>query len=172
MLKFFTKMNKKKITEFEMKQSILKNPHHLWLKDAPFVSKVIETYIDSLPFHVIEFMHNHKVTLVRSNGRFSAAVSADREVILVMPDLFNLLNSYGFETGLMILSHELGHLIFEHNKTEIDPLDAQVAADQFACDQGFAEELEKFLHNLSENTEKRVRIAYVTSYRMKHEQSA
>ena len=43
-------------------------------------------------------------------------------------------------------------------------MENQVDADTFACDMGYLEELESFLHDQSESVEKRVRLSFITTY--------
>ena len=47
-------------------------------------------------------------------------------------------------------------------------MEAQVDADNFACEMGYLEELESFLHEQRDSVEKRVRLTFVSSYYFTH----
>lgn len=174
MLKYLSKkLSKKQETKINLeafKINFFANSHHEWMNQAPFVKRLMSSFIETLPENTIKFMMKNEVLFVRTNGHMSFSVQPNQHVIVVMPHLFHLLNSYACDHGLMILAHELGHLFFEHGKTAIDPLEAQVAADQYAIGLGYATELENFLEQMPESIEKRVRMAYVTSYLMREDQ--
>ncbi|MCH9027313.1 MAG: response regulator, partial [Proteobacteria bacterium] len=71
-------------------------------------------------------------------------------------ELMKILKSLATNYGLALLSHELGHIIHDHSKKNISVIEAQVEADLFAAKLGFADELENFLLDQPESTEKRV----------------
>lgn len=169
MLKFFAKKPDQKIDLAAFKIKFFANSHHEWMNQAPFVKRLFSSFLETLPENTIKFMMKNEVLFVRTNGHMSFSVQPNQNVIVIMPHLFNLLNSYACDHGLMILAHELGHLFYEHGKTAIDPLEAQVAADQYAIGLGYATELESFLEEMPESIEKRVRLAYVTSFLIKQD---
>ena len=63
-----------------------------------------------------------------------------------------------------VLAHEVGHIMLEHSENSDDPMEAQVDADTFACDMGYLDQLESFLHEQPETVEKRVRLTFLTNY--------
>lgn len=78
-----------------------------------------------------------------SDARMSCAFHQfrGREVVLVFPDLYRLLLSAEFAQGQAILAHEFGHVILGHAHRATDDLTAQLEADAFAAELGYAEEL-------------------------------
>ena len=43
-------------------------------------------------------------------------------------------------------------------------MEAQVDADEFACEIGYLDQIEDFLHDQPESVEKRVRLTFITNY--------
>ena len=102
---------------------------------------------------------------VRSNGRYACSVSSlQQNVIIIFPEVYRLLTKTYDGWAKAVMAHEVGHLYLDHSENSDDPMEAQVDADNFACDMGYLEELENFLHDQAESVEKRVRLTFLTNY--------
>jgi hypothetical protein len=163
MFKFWLKKKEKEISLHEMKEIFFSHPLHAWMHESPFVKRTLDSFLNSLPKEAINFMAQHEVLMLKSTGRYAIAVQPGSHVIVIFPELYNLLSSFSFDSALMMIAHELGHILYEHGKKNIDPLTAQVEADRFAIHLGYGQELEKFLLDQVESVEKRTRLTYLTS---------
>ncbi|MFZ4714322.1 MAG: hypothetical protein ACOYL6_11435 [Bacteriovoracaceae bacterium] len=163
MLKFWLKKKEKEITLTELKADFFSEPLHAWMNESTFVKRAMESFLDSLPKEALNFMGTHQVLMLKSSGRYALAVQPGSHVIVIFPELYKLLSSFSFDTALMMMAHELGHILYEHGKKIIDPLMAQVEADRFAIHLGYGHELEIFLLEQPESIEKRTRLTYLTS---------
>jgi len=168
MLQLFKKkpaLSPKKIREI-YRQDFFMKPEHGWILENRYIKANFEELIDRLPSKILlQLLKDKEVAFVPSNGFYSCALSGSHQsFIMVFPELMQLLKSAATNHALAVLIHELGHIILEHSKKNTEPLNAQVEADLFACELGLGEEIESFLHDQEESEEKRVRIAYVTSY--------
>lgn len=163
MFKFWLKKEEKKITTLEMKEKFFSHPLHTWMNEMGFAKRSIETFLDSLPSEAMEFIYYHEVLMLKSSGKYALSVQPGSHVIVVFPEVLKLLNSFKFDEGLMMIAHELGHIMYEHGKKSVDTLTAQVEADRFAISLGYAVELEQFLLAQPESIEMRTRLAYLTS---------
>ncbi len=139
--------------------------HHQWINDNRYIKATFEDFFDMLPQKVIRYFASDKSLLfLVSSGKYSCALTTfNAHIIVVFPELMQLLRSPANHYAMSILAHEMGHLLYEHGKQNIDPLQAQIEADRFACDLGFGHHLESFLEDQPESMEKRVRITYLTS---------
>ena len=170
MLNLFSRrpqMNVKKIREtFHM--DFFSKPEHHWILESRYIKANFEDLFDKLPAKMLlKLMKEKDIIFVPSNGYFSCALNSyNKSIVMIFPELMSLLKSTATNHALAVLLHEIGHIILEHTEKNTEPLNAQVEADMFACELGLGEELESFLHEQDETEEKRVRIAYVTSYLM------
>jgi endo-1,4-beta-D-glucanase Y len=162
----FKKNKTKKASKEEWIQYLLQLQEHKWLDQDRYVRLNLLDFLEDLPQNVITKMcTTHPTVLVPATGRFSCAVNSHKyNVILIFPELMDLLKSTAITHYKAILAHELGHILLSHGKREVNTLEAQVEADMFACKLGFVEDLENFLLEQPESVEKRVRLSYITSY--------
>ncbi len=163
MFKFWLKKEEKKITTLEMKEKFSSHPLHAWIEESPFAKRSLATFFDSLTEEAVEFIYHHEVLMLKSSGKYALSVQPGSHVIVVFPEVLKLLNSFKFDEALMMIAHELGHIMYEHGKKSVDTLTAQVEADRFAISLGYGVELEQFLLAQPESIEMRTRLAYLTS---------
>lgn len=140
---------------------------HYWIVEDPALYKAFNWFLDCFDSRTLTFLENSKeVIFLHTTGSMGSALSSLEKyhVIIVYPDLKNLLKSASLTHGMSVLAHELGHIIGRHSYRAISPLEAQVEADEFACRLGFGHELQDILLDQPESTDTRVRISYITTY--------
>jgi len=150
------------------------NDNHRWIVQDRYIKANFDEFFEKLPRKIIKRLVKGPILLfLPSSGRFSCTLTnMNAHIVVVFPELMQLLKSPATNHALAILSHEVGHIVYEHSKKKIEPTEAQVQADFFACQLGFASEIESFLHDQPESIEKRVRLSYVTSYIISRELTA
>lgn len=160
----FTRNYNLKDWQDHLKRMWFSDANHGWLTSDRYIKASIEDFIEMLPVKVLKFLVESEVSLVLSTGQYGLSLRsrANRGVILVFPELKRMLSLPLPTDGFVVLAHEIGHLYYGHHDTAIDPLEAQVEADQFAVELGLGEDLESFLLDLPESTEKRVRLSHLT----------
>jgi hypothetical protein len=167
MLSFLSRPRK---SDKELKREFLKkfylHDSHSWILGDRYVKANFDEFFDRISWQILKrFSKKRNLIFLPSNGKYSCTLSSiNQHIIMVFPELMRLLKSPATNHALAILAHEIGHIVSEHSKKAIDPLEAQVEADLFACKMGYAVEIESFLHNQIESIEKRLRLTYVTAY--------
>lgn len=156
----------RKIQKDEIINFILNRTEHLWISENQYVRANMLDFLERLPLRVLDSIFIQKETIfARSSGRYACAVSSlEQNVIIVFPELFNLLTKTYDGWAKAVLAHEIGHIHLNHAENASDPLECQVDADTFACEMGYLEEIEAFLHEQPESVEKRVRLSFISSY--------
>ncbi len=152
---------------------ILGNKQNQWIKSYPTMYKSIEIIINaSNETHLQKLDSLNEVLILKNEGMYSCAISnlKDKNIILAFPSLIKIFKSASYLRGAAIIAHELGHLIHEHSKKNIDTLKAQIEADTYAFEVGLGEELQDFLLEFN-SEESRVRVAYLTSRIVSKEKS-
>ncbi len=152
------------------KDSIIKHifntPEHQWMVEDSCVNAHLQDFFERVPSKVLNkvFIEENTI-LVPASGRYACAVKSQHQyVVLVFPEIMQKLAKYNDGWAKAVLAHELGHIFLDHHKYNEDIMESQVDADAFACDMGYLEELESFLHDQPESVEKRVRLSFITSY--------
>ncbi len=170
MLENFKRLLKVETSKPEIIKFILEQEEHKWIHADAYVLANMQDFLERMPRRVLHKVFCEKMTIfVRANGRFACTVSSlQQNVIIVFPELYTLLTKTYDGWAKAVLAHEVGHIYLEHSKMPADPMEAQVDADTFACEMGYLEELESFLHEQGESVEKRVRLSFVSSYYFSH----
>ena len=163
-----TKKNSKGVNDGlrnEFKMAFLKDANHQWINEDRVTKRSIETLLDSLSSKHIQFFTKHPTFMIPCQAHLSCAIgrTQNHHLILVFPELIQLLKSASAFHGVAILAHELGHIYHQHTEQKIDTLTAQIEADQFAFDLGFGEELQEVLLDHVNSVDCRVRISRLTS---------
>ena len=156
----------KKIEKNDLILFVLNKVEHSWIKQNAYVNAHMTDFLERLPMRVLKKMFYDTDTIfARSSGKFACAVSSlEQNIIIIFPQIYNLLTKTHDGWSKAVLAHEVGHIYLGHTETMEDPMEAQVDADNFACDMGYLEELEAFLHDQPESVEKRVRLTFLTNY--------
>ena len=159
----FLKTNSYSKSEF--KNSFLNDPNHQWMNQDSVTKRSISILLDSLSNDHIAFFTKHQTFMIPCQAHLSCAIgrTQNHHLILVFPELIQLLKSPSAFHGIAILAHELGHIYHQHTEQKIDTLTAQIEADQFALNLGFGEELQEVLLDHVHSVDCRVRIAKLTS---------
>lgn len=149
----------------EFKKFFLKDANHQWINEDRVTRRSIETLLDSLNNNQIQFFTKHPTFMIPCQAHLSCAIgrTQNHHLILVFPELIQLLKSASAFHGVAILAHELGHIYHQHTEQKIDTLTAQIEADQFAFNLGFGEELQEVLLDHVHSVDCRVRISKLTS---------
>lgn len=138
-------------------------PEHQWISEQnikPHFDKLFER----LPSGLLEaMMTQYPVTFVQSETMKGVRKPGTvlTNTVVVFPEFQKLLRS-NKRAAVAYLAHELAFLLWELEGSKEDPLMAEVGADKFVCDIGFADELEDLLLMLDETIEKRLRLTYLT----------
>ena len=159
----------KKLRHFNTRGQFIKwffdQPQHQWMKQSRYIEIHFIDFFEYIPLKTInKLFADTDIYFVPSNGKYSCNVSSqNEEVIIIFPELLQLLKAPFDGYAKAILSHELGHIFHQHSRQAIEPMAAQIEADRFAVKLGYGNELAEFLEEQSESLEKRVRLSYVTS---------
>ena len=145
--------------------------HHSWINRDTTYKKAFSLLLDSFNQNIFDSFKKQKkdILFLKSSGKLACSIStlSHSHVILIYPDLAKLLKSAIFLQGIAILAHELGHLYHDHGNQKIDPLQAQIEADHFACHLGFGYELQKVLLEHNHSLDCRTRVSYLTAEYLK-----
>lgn len=149
----------------EFKKNFLKDSNHQWISEDRVTKRSIEILLGSMTIKQIHFFNKHPTFMIPCQAHLSCAIgrTQNHHLILVFPELVQLLKSASAFHGIAILAHELGHIFHQHTEQKIDTLTAQIEADQFAFDLGFGEELQEVLLDHVHSIDCRVRISRLTS---------
>lgn len=146
-------------------RNFISDPNHAWIREDKEICRGIIELLNSLQDKHIQFFHRHPTYLIPCQAHLSCAIgrTKNHHLILVFPELRQLLKSASIYHGLAVLAHELGHIYYQHTENRIETLTAQIEADDFAFQLGFGEELQDILVEHAESVDCRVRIAKLTS---------
>ncbi|MGE3260680.1 MAG: hypothetical protein AB7K68_02765 [Bacteriovoracia bacterium] len=146
--------------------AFLRQPEHAWiLRDEPFRNSLIELLCGFPLSDLQNLIHREKLLLLFCNQRMSCAVYPyeGRSLILIFPELHDLMHSAQYHQAHAILAHELGHVFHRHAKIRVSPLQAQLEADRYAWERGLGEELILVLHGETQTPEVRKRIEVLSA---------
>lgn len=157
----------------EFKTKFLQDANHQWISEDRVTKRSVEILLNSLNEKQIHFFSKHPTFMIPCQAHLSCAIgrTQNHHLILVFPELIQLLKSASAFHGIAILAHELGHIYHQHTEQKIDTLTAQIEADQFAFDLGFGEELQEVLLDHVHSIDCRVRISKLTSGLMAQKKS-
>ena len=143
-------------------ESILTNTHNNWILDDMKLARVFQMFFEALSINAINFFlsQNRSLIFSRASGKLSCAIpNIDKcDVIVIFPDLYQLLKSASPDHGVAILLHEVGHIIHDHSNKNISSLEAQLEADRFAFNHGHGDQLANILEEYNQFDECKRRI--------------
>ena len=168
MLNFFKKMTLKdgeKNKRERLLTAFLSDPNHQWIAEDRLIRRGITILVDSFDDKHVDFFLKHPTFFIPCQAHLSCAIgrTQNHHLILVFPELMQILRSASILQGIAILAHELGHIYYQHTEQKIDTLKAQIEADDFAFKLGFGEELQEILLGHAHSIDCRVRISKLTS---------
>ncbi len=157
--------NTSKTTKKEFKKSFFSDVNHQWISEDKNTRRSVEILLDSLSEKHVQFFLKHPTYLIPCQAHLSCAIgkTGNHHLILVFPELVQLLKSASAFHGIAILAHELGHIYHQHTEMKTETLQAQIEADQFALQLGFGEELQEVLLDHVHSIDCRVRISRLTA---------
>ena len=124
--------------------SLFNQAEHQWIrKDKAFSDSLIR-FLNLIPLNDLRDLIEKKgLLLLYCGAKMGCSFYSykNRELILIFPDLYNLMVSAQFRQAHAVLAHEIGHAIHEHSKKKISASRAQKEADQYAWSLGLGEEL-------------------------------
>lgn len=168
MLDFFKKT--KPATDLRTKKerflkAMLQDSNHRWINEDKLIRRGIAILIDAMEEKHLDFFSKHPTYLIPCQAHLSCAIgrTQNHHLILVFPELMQILRSASSMHGVAILAHELGHIYYQHTEKKIETLQAQIEADDFAFQLGFGEELQEILLDHATSVDCRVRISKLTS---------
>lgn len=157
------KTNSKKESLFK---KIISHPQNLaYLKNNKYIYRSIYDLCLRIPKSIeLRLLRMPHIIFVPISKVYACSVSpsSDENLIFLFPDLLRKLACVDNTEGLAILAHELGHLYHEHSKKNIDPLTAQVEADDFAFQIGLGRALSDVLAEFSD-VDSKTRLSFLTS---------
>ena len=138
-------------------------PEHSWIIENKYIKANFDDFFELIPSSMLgDIVLKYGIIFAPISARFSCAISS-ANVILVFPELNDLLASTAISNYKAILAHELGHILQDHGSKALSVIEAQVEADALVIKLGFSEDLESFLLDQPESIEKRIRLSYLTS---------
>lgn len=145
--------------------NFLNDGNHRWINEDRLIKRGITILIEALEEKHIDFFTKHPTYLIPCQAHLSCAIgrTQNHHLILVFPELKQILRSASSVHGIAILAHELGHIYYQHTEKKIETLQAQIEADDFAFQLGFGEELQDILLDHVHSVDCRVRISKLTS---------
>ena len=168
MLDFFKHIKKANcpITKKEnFLKSFMNDGNHRWILEDRMLARGVKLLIESLEDKHISFFIQHPTYLIPCQAHLSCAIgrTKNHHLILVFPELIQILKSASSVHGVAVLAHELGHIYHQHTENKVETLQAQIEADDFACQLGFGEELQEILLDHVYSVDCRLRISKLTS---------
>ena len=158
--------NKNSITlKEDFKNKFLGDANHQWINEDRVTRRSIEILLDALDSKQVQFFNKHPTFMIPCQAHLSCSIgrTQNHQLILVFPELIQLLKSASAFHAMAILAHEMGHIFHQHTEQKIDTLTAQIEADEFAFKLGFGEELQEVLLDHVHSVDCRVRISKLTS---------
>ncbi|RLA64602.1 MAG: hypothetical protein DRQ88_00655 [Epsilonproteobacteria bacterium] len=152
--------------KIHFRSDFLKNSLHEWVLQDECINNSIDIFFNAFGVELFDFFNQgKKLLMIPARGQWACAIPhSDRyHLILIYPDLINILKSKNCKPGLAILAHEIGHLFLKHSDRKIDTTDAQYEADYFSYLLGFGPELIAFLKERPECQDRLKRIIQVTT---------
>jgi hypothetical protein len=146
-------------------KNFLNDSNHRWINEDRMIRRALGILIESLSEKHLDFFTKHSTYFIPCQAHLSCAIgrTQNHHLILIFPELIQILKSPSSIHGVAILAHELGHIFYQHTENKIDTLQAQIEADDFAFQLGFGEELQEILLDHVSSVDCRVRISKLTS---------
>jgi hypothetical protein len=138
---------------------------HSWIQDNQQAQEKFDGLFELLPETVLSYFTYEAELIFVPSGiwRENKQLFFGKNIIVIFPEFQKLMQKKD-KTSVAYLAHEVAMILHEHKNEKLDPLMCEVEADKFVCDLGLSLELEKYLLNLDECLDKRVRLSYLTSF--------
>ena len=135
---------------------------HRWIKNDSLIKRCFDLYLENKSQVIRNFERKHGlIEFIPASAKLGCSLMTQKKIplILIFPDLIQIMKSASPERALGVLFHEIGHLVNEHSFKDISPLQAQIEADFFAYKHGFGVALQEVLLDYEEDINCKVRIA-------------
>ncbi len=139
----------------------LRLPEHQWIaEDRPLLDSIAGFLCLVPASDLATILEEKRLLLLYCNQKMSCAFYQyqSREIVLIFPELRNLLVSAQYLQGYAVLAHEVGHVLLSHSQKQIHPIQAQLEADRYATQLGLGDELHEVLREETPGTEIRERL--------------
>lgn len=129
------------------RKHLLSRSEHLWIKEDKYAMRIFDILIDSLDTATLKALNKLDIYFTVGEGRLACTITPPKRanIVMIYPNLLQLMRSGAPTHAVAVLAHEIGHIVLNHNKRSISPLQAQLEADRFAAEAGFADELHDVL---------------------------
>lgn len=146
-------------------QEFLALPHHEWIRGDRYLVHAFSQLFDRLNENQLAYFRTQRTYFLPANAQYSCSLGLSEKcfVIIVFPDLLRSLKALVPTQGLAILAHELGHVYHQHYRRQVNALEAQIEADEFAFNLGLGHELQDVLLQYPESEECQARINVLTT---------
>lgn len=146
-------------------KALLTDGNHRWIAEDRMIRRGMAILVNALSDKHLAFFEKHPTYFIPCQAHLSCAIgrTQNHHLILVFPELMQILRSASSMHGVAILAHELGHIYYQHTENKVETLQAQIEADDFAFQLGFGEELQEILLDHVNSVDCRVRISKLTS---------
>lgn len=159
--------HKKSVTRRDIMAKFYGHPEHDWIVADGRFSKIFDILLNSMKTSDLKSLFYDNATLfILQRERLSTVFTVQKETrfIFVFEGLIELIKTVHATQAVAILAHELGHIYFQHDQRNPDRLRAQLEADYFAIQLGFAQDLLDFLTDQPKNHDITMRIGQVQNY--------
>lgn len=151
-------------------QNFYNRPHHQWIAQNKSVKRVFDTLLEYIGLNP-EIDHklgkNKNIIFQTASGKLACSINQEHSsnMIIVFPDLIEMMYSASPLRASAILAHELGHIFYNHGDKNctLTTLEKQLEADYFATFLGFGKELQDVLMDNGFDIDSRVRITHITA---------
>lgn len=153
---------KKEVPNFQ--QDFYQHPEHRWITSNLIIKRSFDELLELIPGNLRNVLQKRGgVLFIRSSGSLACSFSGPikENIVLIYPELTQLLLKFDPSEALAILAHELGHIFYDHSNRQISPIDAQIEADQFTKMVGLGPALVSFLESCRKSSEIAARLNYL-----------
>ena len=145
-------------------EKFLKHPEHHWIINSRRHQRVFKELIALIPKPRLDKISERgELVFIKISNQLACSLGAPikENIILIYPDLIEMMNKFDYSESMAILAHEIGHLYFQHSQRKIDPLKAQIEADFFCSSIGLKDELCTFLKKCPLTLEIKIRLEHL-----------
>lgn len=173
MLENFLKQWSKPLPKNDIIDFILNMEEHSWMKSNKYIFMNMQDFLERVPTVAL-----HKVFIEKSTTFKLSDLDEDSRMtkesnffsIIITQEVYEQLTKINDGWAKGALAHEVG-LILQDAHLSDDEMETKVDADEFACQIGYLDEVEEYLHSQVESVEKMVRLSFITSFYFSQEEN-
>lgn len=173
MIELFKRKSSKQTSLADKRQFLfahfINDANHQWLKEYQGLQTALFNFISAMNEEQLAFFCQNKIYLIPCQAKLSCAIgkTGNDQIVLIFPEMLEMLKRRQFTHAFAILAHELGHIFFNHTEKRTETFKAQLEADYFAVSMGLGHELIDILLEHPHLEECRVRINYIKKFLVK-----